>query len=146
MSTSCLTLCLHSNNSDAAALSLQFLKGVRILCQLCSSSFNPTPSTPLTAVPDSVRVRSSTSTVGGTQRQRSSSLSPPLQTKRSTFPFPASPPTAAVDVLEVLEPIWDALGSWFEMLAEEVKRTVEEEAANSECTPLHSCATEMAVN
>lgn len=141
MFTSCLSLCLHSNNSDAAALTLMFLRGIRILCQLCTSPLIPAPSSPPTTGPDSFRFRSSTSNAGGSQRQRSSSLSPAPQTKSSSFSFPASPKTTAVDVLQVLEPIWNALGSWFEMLAEEARRTeeeevrqtAEEEVACSEC-------------
>lgn len=144
MSSYSLVLCFHSNNSDAAALTLMFLRGVRILCQLCTSPLSPTPSTTPTPAHDSIRVRSSTTTASGTQHQQSSSLSPTPQTKSSSFSFPASSQTTAVDVLEVLEPIWNALGSWFVMLAEEVRRTAEEEAACSEFARPQPCATGIA--
>ena len=131
-----LVFCVHSNSSDAAALTQMFLKGVRILCQLYASPLNSAPSpTPTPAAPDSSRLRSST------QRQSSFSLSPPfnstqLQTKSTSFSFSAACSKADVDPLQTLEPIWLALGSWFDLLAEEVRRTAEEEAAGSECTSL----------
>ena len=131
-----LVFCVHSNSSDAAALTQMFLKGVRILCQLHASALNSAPSpTPIPAAPDSFRLRSST------QRHSSSPLSPPFnspqQTKSSSFSFSATCSKADVGPLQALEPIWLALGSWFDLLAEEVRRTAEEEATCSECTSSH---------
>jgi hypothetical protein len=119
---------LLSVNSDTETLIPQFLCSINILSELYVP---PTPPSPIDtggasrSTQTHRRSRSNTSMEGA--QQRTPPLSPTSSARSVSFSTaqteaPHKSKLCYVDILKVLEPVWGAIDSWFDLLLEEIRR------------------------